>query len=181
MIRHLPEEQISAWVDRQLDPGERDQVEDHLRDCAECRAVANEMSAMAEVFRAAETAELPPYLWTRIAAHLETETSPPRGRLRSWLTPAIGSPIWMRAAAAVLAVAILAAGGAIYTEYKSAADFQRRALAEMQLAKNSLAALDAESYNPFRTAGAARREENPFSRDRVSPEINPFRSAGGDR
>ncbi len=181
MIEHLPEEQISAWLDRQLDPGEMDRVGDHLRACRECRAVADEMSAMAEIFRAAETAELPPYLWTRIATHLESETSPRRDRLRSWFMPAISSPVWTRVAAGILAVAILAAGGAIYIEHKSAADFERRALAEMQLAQNSLVALDAESYNPFRSAGASYREENPFSRDRVRPDINPFRSAGGDR
>jgi anti-sigma factor RsiW len=181
MIGHISEEQISAWVDRQLDPGETRQIEDHLRDCAECRAAADDMSAIAEVFRSAETAELPPYLWSRIATHLESETSPQRSRVRSWFMPAISRPLWTRAAAAILAVAILAAGGALYVEHKSAADLERRALAEMQLAQNSLVALGAESYNPFRTAGAAYREENPFSRDRVRPEINPFRSAGGDR
>ncbi len=164
-----------------MDPGEMDLVEAHLRDCGECRALAGEMSAMAEVFRLAEPAELPPYLWGRIAANLRQEASPRPGRLQSWFMPALGHPFLMRAAAAVLAVAVLAAGGAIYIERKSAADFERRALAEMQLAQNSLVAHDAESYNPFRTAGATYEEENPFSRDRLRPDINPFRSAGGDR
>jgi anti-sigma factor RsiW len=181
MVKHIFEEQISAWVDGQLEPAEMSRVESHLRDCGECRAAADEMSAMVEAFRAAETAELPPSLWGRIAANLDREASPRRAGLRSWILPVIGNPLWVRAAAALLAVAILAAGGAIYFERKSAADFERRALAEMQLAQNSLVALDAESYNPFRTAGAAFRDENPFSRDQVRPDINPFRSATGGR
>ena len=158
-----------------------DQVECHLRDCGGCRAAADEMSAVTEAFRAAEDAELPPYLWGRIAARLEKEASPRPTGLRSWVIPGIGNPLLARAAAAVLVIAILATGGAIYIEHKSAAAFKRQALAEMQLAQNSLVALDAESYNPFRTAGAAYREVNPFSRDRVGPDINPFRSAAGDR
>jgi uncharacterized protein HemX len=87
----------------------------------------------------------------------------------------------MRAAAAVLAVMILAAGGAIYIEHRSAAEFEQQALAEMQLAQNNLAALEAVSYNPFRTAGAAISEENPFLRDQLRPDVNPFRSASGGR
>ena len=43
MIEHLPEEQISAWVDRQLEPGEMGRVEGHLRDCRECREAADEI------------------------------------------------------------------------------------------------------------------------------------------
>ncbi len=181
MVKHILEEQISAWVDRQLEPAEMGQIEGHLRDCAECRAAADEMSAMAEAFRAVETAELPPSLWGRIAANLDKEALPRRAGLLSWIMRIIGNPLWVRAAAALLAVAILAAGGAIYFERKLAADIERRALAEMQRAQNGLVALDAESYNPFRTAEAAFREENPFSRDQMRPDINPFRSATGGR
>ncbi len=181
MTKHISEETISAWLDRQLDSGEMDQVDGHLRDCSECRANAEEMSAVTEVFRRPETAELPPHLWRRIAANLDVAPASRRPRLRGWLMPAIGRPFWARAAAAVLAVAILAAGGAIFIERRSAADFEKRALAELRLAQNSLTALDAESYNPFRPAGAAYREGNPFSRDHLRPDVNPFRSAAGDR
>jgi anti-sigma factor RsiW len=177
MMKHISEEEISAWVDRQLDPGEMGRVESHIRDCSECRAAADEMSAMVEVFRSAERAELPSYLWGRIAADLETAAPSRRLGLRNWLLPVIGRPLWTRAAAAVLAIMVLAAGGAIYIEHKSAAE----ALAEIQLAQNSLAALEAESYNPFRTAGAAIGEVNPFSRDQLRPDVNPFRSASGGR
>jgi len=182
-VKHLSEELISAWVDGQLESGEMDQVECHLRDCGGCRAAADEMSAVTEAFRAAETVELPPYLWGRIAASLELEKdpSPRQTGFRNWVMPVIGSPLLARAAAAVLAVAILATGGAIYIERKSAENLEMQALAEIQHAQNGLVALDAESYNPFRTAGAAYREVNPFSRDRVGPDINPFRSAAGDR
>ena len=178
-MKHLSDELISAWVDGQLETGEMDQVECHLRDCGGCRATADEMSAVTEAFRAAEDAELPPYLWGRIAARLEKEASPRPTGLRSWVIPGIGNPLLARAAAAVLVIAILATGGAIYIERKSAANLEMQA--EIQRAHNSLVALDTESYNPFRTAGAAYREVNPFSRDQVRPDINPFRSAAGDR
>ena len=184
MVKHVPEEQISAWVDRQLDPGEMGQVESHLRDCDECRAAADEMSAVVQAFRATETAELPPYLWGRIAANLDRAASSRRLDLRGWFLPVIGRPLLMRAAAALVAVTIVVAGGAIYIEHRSAADFETQALAEMQLAQNSLAALDAESYNPFRTAAGTSgtyREENPFSRGQLRPDVNPFQSASGGR
>ena len=181
MIKHISEEEISAWVDRQLEPGEMGRVETHIRDCSECRAAADEMSRLAEMFRAAETAELPPYLWGRIAADLETAAPSRRLGLRNWLLPVIGRPLWMRAAAAALAVIVLAAGGAIFIEHRSAAEFKEQALAEMQIAQNNLVALDAESYNPFRSAGVAVTEGNPFSRDQLRPDVNPFRSASGGR
>jgi len=181
MVKHISEEEISAWVDRQLDPGESGWIETHLRSCGECCAAAEEMSAMAAALRSTETAELPPYLWSRIATDLEKAASPRRQGFRSWLLQTTGRPIWMRAAATVLAVMVLAMGGAIFIVHRSAADFEKRALAEMQLAQNSLVALDAESYNPFRTAEAAFREGNPFSRDQLRPDVNPFRSAAGDR
>jgi anti-sigma factor RsiW len=181
MVKHISEEEISAWVDRQLNSGEMGRIESHLRGCGECRAAAGEMAAVAEAFRSTEIAELPPYLWSRIAKNLNEAALPRRKGLRSWLLPAAGRPIWARAAATVLAVMVLAMGGTIFIEHRSAADFEKRALAEMQIAQNSLAALDAETYNPFRTTGAASGEGNPFSRDQLSPDINPFRSAAGDR
>jgi anti-sigma factor RsiW len=181
MTKHISEVEVSAWVDRQLDPVEMGQVESHIRVCSECRAAADEMSALVEAFRSAEAAELPPYLWGRIAASLEKAALPRTMDLRSWRMPVLGRPLWMRAAAAVLAVMILAAGGAIYIEHRSAAEFEQQALAEMQLAQNNLAALEAVSYNPFRTAGAAISEENPFLRDQLRPDVNPFRSASGGR
>jgi anti-sigma factor RsiW len=181
MVKHISEEEISAWVDGQLGPGESGQVESHIRDCGECRAAAEEMSALAEAFRATEIAELPPYIWSRIEANLDNAV-PARGRkLWSRFVPVIGHPVWMRATAAILAVVVLAVGGALFIEYRSAAEIEKRALTEIQLSQNRLAALEAESYNPFRTAGAASSERNPFSRDQLRPDINPFRSAEGGR
>jgi anti-sigma factor RsiW len=182
MVKHISEEEISAWVDRQLDPGEAGRIESHLRGCGECHAAAGEMSAMAEAFRSTEIAELPPYLWDRIATNLDNKGSHRRADLRSWFLPVLDRPMWARASAAVLAVMVLAAGGTIFIEHRSAAELKERALLEeIQVARNSLAALDSETFNPFRTGGAASSKGNPFSRDQLSPDINPFRSAAGDR
>jgi anti-sigma factor RsiW len=88
MVRHISLEEISAWVDGQLGPGESAQVESHIRDCGECRAAAKEMSALAEAFRATEIAELPSYIWSRIEANLDNAV-PARGpnlRSRLWST-----------------------------------------------------------------------------------------------
>lgn len=181
MVKHISEEEISAWVDGQLGPGETGQVEHHVRECSECRSAAKEMSALAEAFRATEIADVPPYIWSRIEANLDKAVPTREGSLWSRFFPVIGHPVWMRAAAAMIAVVILAVGGALFIEYRSAAEFEKRALTEIQLSQNRLAALEAESYNPFRTAGAASSERNPFSRDRLRPDINPFRSAEGGR
>jgi anti-sigma factor RsiW len=181
MVRHISEEEISAWVDGQLGPGESAQVESHIRDCGECRAAAKEMSALAEAFRATEIAELPSYIWSRIEANLDNAV-PARGpNLRSRFVPVIGHPVWMRATAAILAVVVLAVGGALFMEYRSAAEHEKQALTEIQLSQNRLAALEAESYNPFRIDGVVSSERNPFSRDQLRPDINPFRSAEGGR
>jgi hypothetical protein len=66
-------------------------------------------------------------------------------------------------------------------EYRSAAEHEKQALTEIQLSQNRLAALEAESYNPFRIDGVVSSERNPFSRDQLRPDINPFRSAEGGR
>jgi anti-sigma-K factor RskA len=181
MVKHISEEEISAWVDGQLGPGASGRVESHIRDCGDCRAAAKEMSALAEAFRATEIKELPPSIWSRVEANLESAV-PARGRdLWSRFVPVIGHPVWMRATAAILAVVVLAVGGALFIEYRSAAEREKQALTEIQLSQNRLASLEAESYNPFRTAGAASSERNPFSRDQLRPDINPFRSAEGGR
>lgn len=177
MSGHISEEQISAWVDRQLNPAEMGRVEGHVRGCGECRATAEEYSAMMEVFRSADVPELRPFVWSRIAASLDNPPSPRRAGLRAWLLPAADRRIWIHARAMVLAVMVLAMGGVLFVEYRSSVDSERlEALAEIQFARDNLAALGTESYNPFRTTGSIDVEENPFSRDQLRPDVNPFRS-----
>jgi anti-sigma factor RsiW len=76
---HINEEQLSAYLDGQLDAGGNGLVEMHLRECESCRGLVEEMREVTKLFRSAERLEPSPFLWTRIAAGFEHETME-----RSW-------------------------------------------------------------------------------------------------
>lgn len=50
---HLSEAELQAWLDRELDPGERTRVAGHLEACVECRRLAAGLRAVSEAFSAA--------------------------------------------------------------------------------------------------------------------------------
>jgi len=43
---HLNDLELAAYIDRGLTPGERNRIESHLGDCADCRAAATEASLL---------------------------------------------------------------------------------------------------------------------------------------
>jgi len=47
---HLSDADLQAWIDEELDPGNRVHVADHLASCSDCRELLNELRATAELF-----------------------------------------------------------------------------------------------------------------------------------
>jgi anti-sigma factor RsiW len=103
-----PTAELSAWVDGELDAADRDEVESHLRSCAECAALAADLRALAT--RAASLEDRPPAhdLWPeireRLAASPRARVVPlDAGRRRISLS-------WTQLAAAAIALIVIAGG-----------------------------------------------------------------------
>jgi hypothetical protein len=92
-------DKLSEYLDDELSPREREAVESHLRGCAECAAVLDDLTRVVE--RAQRLDRRPPRsdLWDGIAARIETRGAAPR-RV-SFTLPQL-------AAAAVLLIAVSA-------------------------------------------------------------------------
>ena len=106
-------DQLSAYLDHELSPAERGRVEEHLRGCAECRAVLADLRDIVAAAPLYEGAPPTTDLWPALAARLgdaqvvalptRTVAAPRRGFARFSLPELI---------AASLVTAALGAGGA---------------------------------------------------------------------
>ncbi|MFN2115735.1 MAG: anti-sigma factor family protein [Anaerolineae bacterium] len=104
MNDHIPLEDLSAWIDDQLAPARREQVDAHIATCAKCREQLESLRWSVGLTRAMPKTPLPPGASLRVP--VEERSAPGWRRL-------LGQPVllWV-GAAAVIAVAIgLSAGG----------------------------------------------------------------------
>ena len=101
-------ELLEEYLDSELEPQAQAQVGEHLIACAGCSASFAELSAEEQLFvRYNRELEVPPFLWTRVAAH--TVAGHNRPRLNGW------AAIIARPLASVIAVLLLAiAVGIVY-------------------------------------------------------------------
>lgn len=108
MTRHdteHPYELISAFADGEAMPAERDFVESHLKACAECRTMLEDLRRLSSAVAGEEAPPVPADLAARIRWRLKSAgpSSERRPRRRAWL-----SPIPMSTAAGLLvAVAVV--------------------------------------------------------------------------
>jgi hypothetical protein len=73
---------LEEYLDGELAPHDRDQVDAHLISCVECSENYAALTAEQEIFaRYHREIEVPPFLWTRVAAHTVSERCPAK---RSW-------------------------------------------------------------------------------------------------
>jgi anti-sigma factor RsiW len=161
MTTHISQEQLSAWLDRQLEDDAARRIEQHLECCPSCRAAQEEMSALNRLFREMRVLEPPSYLWSKISAGLD-EAEPVPKRWFSKLGFPIGRPGWLRAEVWALA-ATLVVGGSLAVLHWSAARTERLQLAAIDRAYHALLPQNAESYNPFATSPWNDTETNPFT------------------
>lgn len=179
MTRHIPPEEISAWVDRQLKDRAAARVEVHLQTCASCRAVEQDMTAITRMFRTPEPLELPQDLWARVATSLEEV---PRAREVPRKAPAgwqLVVPRWIRAQGwAFAAIMLLAVLSVLFVQQTVSNRADRIALDRIDTEYRTLAALQAESFNPFNLTDLTDQNgSNPFSLGQPDTRVNPFHLA----
>jgi len=165
---HIREEQISAYIDRQLDAAENRTLEVHLQHCEDCRAVLEGMREVTRLFREAEPVAPSPFLWNRIAAGLSNseEHIPSHGWGAALLAGLRGYNRSLGVAAAMLVV-FLAVGIAVFHE-NARRVAEQAALTVIDQTQKSLAAYDPDAYNPFSSGSLRDLEVNPFKSLRLS-------------
>ncbi len=176
-MEHISEELISQWLDREADARRSRLVENHLRDCESCRAIADEFAAVNRTYRAAEALEPPPHLWPHIAARLEAEgREEKRGFLRvAWRPDWMRIPVW---APALILVFIIGSTIA-YVEHRAAVRAQLAAVTEIETAHQALMALNIKNYNPFHERTDVDAGANPLTQWHLKDQPNPFRNPPG--
>jgi len=65
------QERLSDWIDDELDPSERKELDDHLESCADCRDLVSELRTLRREARSLSSVEPPAHLWTAIATELK--------------------------------------------------------------------------------------------------------------
>ena len=84
-------ELLEEYLDGELAPQEQEQVNAHLIACVECSENFATLTAEQDLFaRYDREIEVPPFLWTRVAAHTVSERRAPK---RSWLAPSFAGAI----------------------------------------------------------------------------------------
>ncbi|MBN1567713.1 MAG: zf-HC2 domain-containing protein [Acidobacteria bacterium] len=168
-MTHIKEEEISAYLDEQLSSEEKLVLEAHLRDCEHCRAVRDELSEVTRLFREAERFEPSPFLWSRIEADYNKESSSERHHWLASFIAGLSISNWsFRLASAALVV--LAAAGIFVFHGNTNRMAERAALADIDRTHQSLAALDPDTYNPFGSGLPSGLDANPFRSMRLSSE-----------
>jgi anti-sigma factor RsiW len=184
MTRHISQEQLSEWLDRQLPADESSRVKEHLSACETCRALEREWSAVTTLFQEAETLTPPPALWASIASELQFFQSGKvhRPKFTTWLASfrgQIGWPAWLQVRALVPAAAltlVLIAGVSLtWQQYQSEGRHRAAAMAEIDRARATLVAENLPTYNPFHATTGLDPERNPFSLSQIGIDPNPFR------
>jgi hypothetical protein len=101
-------ELLEEYLDGELAPQDREQVDAHLIACVGCSESFATLTAEQEIFaRYDRELEVPPFLWTRVAAHTVAENNSPK--LKRW------EAIFARPLASVIAALLLAiAIGIVY-------------------------------------------------------------------
>jgi hypothetical protein len=95
-------ELLEEYLDGELEPQAHAQVGEHLIECVACSASFASLTAEQELFaRYDRELEVPPFLWTRVAAHTVAENNRPK----RW-TAIFARPLASVIAALLLAVAV---------------------------------------------------------------------------
>src|SRR5262245_32610362 len=96
------QELLEEYLDGEIALADRKQVDAHLIACADCSASFAALTAEQELFaRYDREVEVPPFLWTRVAAHTISENAPGNGWRALFTIPS-------RALAGAIAVLLVA-------------------------------------------------------------------------
>ena len=151
-------ELLEEYLDDELAPQDREQVNAHLFACIECSESLAALTAEQELFaRYDREIEVSPFLWTRIAAH----TNAPK---RSWFGGLFGKTS-LAGAIAVLLLAV--AIGAIYLSSKPKTPIPTVATTQSTTPSPDPLPKSVESASPKREVIASHRKP----RSRVKPPV----------
>ena len=102
-------ELLEEYLDGELAAEEREQLDTHLVTCSECSESFAALSAEQEMFaRYDRELEVPPFMWTRVAAHTVSESNIAK---RGWLATLFGKS---SLASAIAVLLIVIAIGVVY-------------------------------------------------------------------
>jgi len=153
-------ELLEEYLDGELASPDRKQVDAHLLACVDCSESFAALTAEQEIFaRYDREVEVPPFLWTRVAAHTVSESKPAK---RSWLASLFRKPS-LAGAIAVLFIAI--AIGAIYLSSNQKAP-------QPAVAKSS-SELPTPNPAPKSVQSAVQKREGIVSRRKLRPRVKP--------
>jgi anti-sigma factor RsiW len=88
---------INELVDGTLGPIRRSELELHLESCEDCRALADDLQAIAETAGSLDPIAPPAHVWREISAQLQRE-----GRVTTPASSVFRNPTWLALAAALL-------------------------------------------------------------------------------
>jgi anti-sigma factor RsiW len=170
-MEHVRKEQISAFVDRQLDVRESRALEAHFRECADCRTICDEMRDLTFLFREAERFEPSPFLWNRIALRLNEEAPSARSWTKTFIPGQFDFGWKSGLAAAVLMVLIIT--GILTFHGNGNRAVNQAAFAEIDQTYEYLAAQNFDTYNPFSSGSSygIDADQNPFREMRLNVGI----------
>ena len=100
-------ELLEEYLDGELPQPEHVEVGEHLIACADCSASFAELTAEQEVFaRYDREVEVPPFLWTRIAAHTVAESNGARNSWYRRIAAIFATPLASAIVVLLLAIAV---------------------------------------------------------------------------
>jgi hypothetical protein len=152
-------ELLEEYLDGELAAPEQAQIGEHLIECAECSARFATLTAEQELFaRYDRELEVPPFLWTRVAANTVAEKN--TARLNGWLA------IFARPLASVIAVVLLVVAlGIVYL-------ISRQAQPDSSIADSKKPAPSKPANNaPEPTPDGVRKPELVASQPRLRPRV----------
>ncbi len=121
-------ELLEEYFDGEVAAEARDQIDAHLMACSECSTSFATLNAEQEIFaRYDREVEVPPFLWTRVAAHTVSEGNVAR---RGWLATLFNRPTLATALALSLFVVLI---GVVYSLRKQKAPEPAVAKTPLQL------------------------------------------------
>ncbi|HYK88004.1 MAG TPA: zf-HC2 domain-containing protein [Acidobacteriota bacterium] len=174
MADHCPQEQIAAWLDSQLAEAEAAQVELHLRQCADCRNLRDDLAATNRLFHDLEVLDPPDHLWTRIEAKLDQSSG---HGLLAWIPRWEGWLLYRRELIGIAAGVLLLIGViSLVLEPQTSRRSMLDTIARIDSYHAAQISKYTEFYNPFRIAAWNNPDSNPFARPRLDANANPFGS-----
>ena len=157
-------ELLEEYLDGELAAPDKTQISEHLMECADCSASFATLTAEQELFaRYDRELEVPPFLWTRVAAHTVAENNAPKLK---GLAAIFARPLATAIAVLLLAIAL----GIVYL-------ISRQPQSDPRVAdSNKPAPSKPKNTDPQPKPQADRKPElvasQPKSRPRVRPTTN---------